>query len=260
MSDIPSVIKAYCTCKAGSSGYCNHVLATMYQTSHYCKLSCKSVPVRGTRTEYAQVWDKPTRGRKVKAQSVMKHSVKKAKLGEGWKSGQKCSLFEARKDVCNNNSIIQEVQADMKLENPNYGFVHMASVDKPDTKYVLSRLGNLVPQGSVLSYQLAITESNFETSSVDSSLFCKFACSASCDIPNIYPAFPLNQADHSPIDHPALNHVQVTREQAIELEMETRQQSQWQKWYRERAKRLTASNFSEIMSRKTTYHEKFLSR
>lgn len=259
-SGITAVSKAYCSCKAGASGYCNHVLATMYQTSHFCKLGCKTVPLRGSKTEYPQSWDKPSRGKKIKAVSVMKAHVKKAKVGEGWKAGQKCTLYEAREVVENNNKIIDDVKSDLKEENVNYGFVSMASGDSDSTDYVLTRapIGTLVPQGSVLSYQLSTSEGNFETSSVDRSLFSVNSCSA-CDIEDVFPPFPLNSTDYQP-SHQVNQSVVLTKDEAIMLERETVHQSNCDKWFEERSKRLTASTFSEIMSRKTKKHEKFLSR
>ena len=197
-SPITTVCKAFCSCKAGASGYCNHVLATMYQTSHFCKLGSKSVPLRGSKTEYPQLWDKPSRGKKIKAESVMKAKVKKAKVGEGWKAGQKCSLYEAREVVTNNNELINEVKSDLKLDNPNDGFISMASVDNDDTDYVLTRapIGTLVPQGSVLSYQLAISEGNFDTSRIDSSLFSVNSGSSFSDTGGVFPPFPLTSTDY----------------------------------------------------------------
>lgn len=178
--DITSVLKAFCTCKAGASGYCNHVLAVMHQTAHFYKLECQTVPLRGSKTDHPQVWDKPTRGKKIKAGSVMSESVKRVKLGEGWKTGQKCTLYEAREVVSNNNNLMDEVRDQLKCENANYGFISMASGDDEKTNYVLTRapICTLVPQGSVLSYQLSTTEANFDTSSIDTSLFCDNLCTS----------------------------------------------------------------------------------
>jgi hypothetical protein len=263
-SGITSVSKAYCSCKAGASGYCNHVLATMYQTSHFCKLACKTVPLRGSKTEYPQLWDKPTRGKKIKPVSVMHEQVKKAKVGEGWKAGQKCSLFEARENVCNSSELINEVKSDLKEQNANYGFVSMATEDTDKSEYVLTRapIGTLVPQGSVLSYQLSTSESNFETSSIDTSLFCVNACSSTCEIDSVFPSFPsfpLNSTGSQP-SCPVHQSVIVTKDEAVQLERETIHQSNCDKWFEERSKRLTSSTFYDIISRKTKKHEKFLSR
>jgi len=260
-SGITSVSKAFCSCKAGASGYCNHVLATMYQTAHYSKLSCKTVPLRGSKTEYPQLWNKPSRGKKIKPVSVMNENVKKAKIGEGWKAGQTCTLYEAREVCENNNELISEVKSELKVQNINYGFVSMANEDNDRTNYVLTRapIGTLVPQGSVLSYQLSTSEANFETSTIDTSLFCLNLCTSYCDTGSEFPPFPLSSTVYEPgfsVDES----VMVNKDEAVELERETTQQSNCDKWFEERAKRLTASSFFDIISRKTKKHEKFLSR
>ena len=214
------MLKAFCTCKAGASGYCNHVLATMHQTAHFYKLECQTVPLRSIKTDNPQVWDKPTRGKKIKAGSVMDENVK-VKLGEGWKAGQKCTLYEAREGVSNNNTLIDEVRDELQCENANYGFVSMASGDTEETNYVLTRapICTLVPQRSVLSYQLSTTEANFDTSSIDTSLFCDNLCTSSCEISDVFPVFPLNPTDYQP-NFQIHQSVVVSKDEAAELEQQ----------------------------------------
>ena len=261
------VKKAVCSCKAGKSGYCNHILALMYQTCHFSKLGCKSVPCKGSKTEIPQEWNKPRGRGKVRAETVMKTKARKSgkQASEGRQRGTACSLYEARRPeiVKNNNVIIDEVKRNLAQINPLFGFVNMAQGDNDDSEFVQTTMGTFVPTGSLLSYQLSISEANFNVDSIDTSIFYKHACS-NCKIPEAYPVMPLNyhskNAPDLQMSNPLLKHVIVTHQESISIEKNTIDQAQCELWYSERSKRLTASNFYEIINRKASRHDAFLKR
>lgn len=43
-NDKAAVSRAHCSCKGGSGGHCNHVLALLYQLNDYSCLDIKDIP------------------------------------------------------------------------------------------------------------------------------------------------------------------------------------------------------------------------
>lgn len=170
------VFHAYCTCVAGTSGFCNHVFALLHQISHYSKSGMKEIKPDVYKTGMPQKWDKPR---------VL--GIAPAPINSIIQS----SLYEARSEstIANDNDRIEKCKAALHAINPLYGFAYMVSPDSDSTEYVKTTLGTHVPVGSVLSYQLALTEDNFEVS-LDEASVEQHPCNLSCDITD-YPELPI---------------------------------------------------------------------
>ena len=156
------VVKAYCSCKAGASGYCNHVMALLYQIREFSLNETKHIPEDLSRTSKPQVWHKP------RIEGISAEPVMECVVG----SKEKSNICEVRRTAAieNDGPLLQKVQEDLKQENPLYGIVYMASKDDENTVYVPTTLQFHVPKGSVLSYQLALTEGNFSAACNTASL------------------------------------------------------------------------------------------
>ena len=165
------VVQSTCSCVTGKTGYCNHALALMLKLCNYSLYESKSTldlhndpdqnPNKAC-TSRLQTWHRKGRGDTIVPQPVMDIIVKKTKLtdDEPRRDGLKCLLYEAR-----NNAIVQETEEKkfkdtLRSINPNLGLAKISSnhVDSVDTKFGRS------PVGSFSSYQLSITESNFDVS------------------------------------------------------------------------------------------------
>ena len=59
-------------------------------------------------------------------------------------------------------------------------------------------------------------------------------------------------------EKPVLSNIMLSRENALEIEKNTRSQSNCSAWYQERAFRITASRFGEVVSRKAPVNDRFL--
>ena len=59
-------------------------------------------------------------------------------------------------------------------------------------------------------------------------------------------------------EKPFLSNIMLSREKALEIERNTRGQSNCSAWYQERAFRITASRFGEVVSRKAPVNDRFL--
>ena len=85
-------VKAYCSCVAGASGFCNHIMGLLYQLSHFCKSGVKCIPDDVSKTSIAQTWDRP-RIEGVSAEPVMQVVVRKGKIEtEQASKSVECSL------------------------------------------------------------------------------------------------------------------------------------------------------------------------
>ena len=107
-----TVLHAYCTCVAGASGFCNHVCALLYQTSHFSKRGMEKVPPDGSKTSVPQTWDKPgVHG--IRPEAAMACSVKKANAdGDQSSKPINSSLYEAQMEnvVPKDPDLLEEVQ------------------------------------------------------------------------------------------------------------------------------------------------------
>ena len=79
------VAKAYCSCVAGCSGMCSHVIGLLKQLIHYVMMKLKSVPADLTCTQMQQTWHKP-RPTEIKPVPVTNVFFYKTKQSEAKKS------------------------------------------------------------------------------------------------------------------------------------------------------------------------------
>ena len=256
------VKKAYCTCRAGANGYCNHALALMHQTRHISELQLKSAPETMSKTSQPQEWHKPDRMQGINAQPIMDVTVFRT-CSDGAK-GARCTLYDACKKHTNEAEKLAEAKEQMSAINPKFGFSAMAQVEDDSTEYVGTRLPRItVPKGSPLSYQLSALEANTDTTSIDTAQFNLHVCEATgCPDKEHGQTFPMLPLTICPImqneRHPVLEKVSVNKDEIQDIEESTRQQRKCQRWYDEKKFRITASTFPQVVKRKTTNHGKFI--
>lgn len=261
------VKRSICTCVAGKSGFCNHILALMFKlckfslyqaktTSDLCEeedqtpsTSCTSNPQR---------WHKRGGGSNIAPEPVMEVVVKKTKMeGEVDKGCIKSLLYEARKNPEHVLSAEKTLKSDLFQLNPNVGIAHMFhdSDRVSDTKETM--FGNF-QVGSCLSYQLAFTEANFHAVE-DISIVDRLPVPLTNAV---FPPFPLSDlADEmtvpdnlTPTELELLEKLTVTKSEIVSIEEATRLQAKSDRWKDERKFRFTASNFHRI-SRRVRNHD-----
>ena len=251
------VYDAYCSCVAGASGFCNHVFGVLYTLSHYAKSGIKEIPSDLSRTSQPQQWDKP-RIAGIRAEPMMEIEIRKA---TNVKSGIKSSLYEAR--VQGQEAIdidrLDQVKKQMRTENPLYGICYMPSEINASTEYVKTSLGVYVPKGSPLSYQLSLSEGDFDVSCNIKTDLAK--CDSDCNT-SVFPDLPIGEYQPFRSDNidPQFKNFISKLEFCYGLEKETRSQTNSELWWKARRFRLTASKFGEIAKRKTNEHQKFIDR
>ncbi len=162
-SDSPHyVTKAFCSCIAGMSGKCSHIVGLLKQLIHYIMMKVKAVPVELTCTQMQQTWHKP-RPSQIEAEPVM--NVAFCKASQTQRNPKRelilCTLYEARAQAMQEYSFSQQHDLKVGLSKclPHCAFAQTLNV--PAEEYVTTQFG-LAPKGSILSYQL----SDYEKSSV----------------------------------------------------------------------------------------------
>ena len=175
------------------------------------------------------------------------------------------SLYEARREasLCNNNTLLSACQKSLAEENLLYGITYMATPDNEATCYVKTKMANHVPVGSVLSYQLALTEADFQVELNEVSMN-RFLCVLTT---GVYPKFPIiiNEIQNIYYDNNLSSEVKkivekltLTEDECHAIELSTRDQANCDTWWLGRRSRLTSSNFGEIFKRKKTDCSKFI--
>ena len=240
------ISNAKCNCVAGASGFCCHVMALLYLIDHTLKLSLESFPRVGTCTDNPQQWHKP-RTLGIKAEPIMGSSVIDPKHEKKRFSGIQSTLFEARHGPAQDNNGALSLHEKIKQHFPNLGFAEVFSDSEPT---VQTKLSTKVPLGSVLSYQLSLTEGNIQ-------VFTNIpAVSRLLSIFSTFLDLPYSQYQvvsfYGPlkVEEDTFIHEALPVENPAVVERETRGQKDNAKWFDMRRNRISSSNFGRVCKRK----------
>ncbi len=268
MSDPCDVFKAYCTCKAGKSGFCNHLIALLHQIRDYSQSKANNIPDDKSKTSTLQTWHKP-RIEGITPEPVMDCVAKKIKLESKCAKvvDHKVNDIRSEQNIANDPELIKTVQEKLAAENPLYGFAYMATPDHENTQYVKTCINTNVPRGSFLSYQMSLSEANFNVYCSENTLD-KFNCTKNCNTKDMsYPPMPLGCSYGCPDlnqlpdkEKEFLLQIVKTKDQCSQIESETRDQRDSDLWWEKRQNILTASNFGEIYRRKKKKCDELLER
>ena len=86
------IIFAKCSCPAGESDYCNHIMALLFEIADYSLHQLISIPEEKACTSMAQRWRLPSANSPAK-QPVMDTAIRK---NPNSKKGIKCALYNPR--------------------------------------------------------------------------------------------------------------------------------------------------------------------
>lgn len=262
------VLNALCSCVAGAVGYCNHILALMFKVCKYTTYECKSTndlcqendqnPTLACTSEL-QKWHKKGGGSNIAPEPVMNVEVNKTKLDDtnNSKRSAKSLLYEARVNVKYNGNSTEKLKTELKRLFPNMGLSQMADNRRPE-HFQETKFGKC-PVGSVLSYQLAFTESNF-SAIVDLSAIPRTELNRQPGCEPTYPRFPLVTDEDMDVpdtlsssEQALLSKLTVDESQINDIELKTRKQADCNEWKDQRTYRFTASCFHLIRKRKRNH-------
>ncbi|XP_070578686.1 uncharacterized protein [Ptychodera flava] len=162
------VLYGQCTCVAGKSGFCNHMIGLMFRICEFSLYGYKDVNDENLQkdlngnipvTSKLQKWNQ-RRTDGIEPTAAMDVAVKKLKVGQKNQGDAVCcTLYQAvRGDVIN---VDNEVTLKKNCVDRNPKSCAMLITPLNDTTNMIDTKAGEMPRGSVLSYQLAPSESNF---------------------------------------------------------------------------------------------------
>ena len=236
-SGATKTITAKCSCVAGMSGYCHHVIGLLFYLAHCKQLGLKSLPDDLTCTSMQQRWSIP-RGRKIEQKEIQSVLVKKPQMGADYTKFIKSTLYSPS----NMYGILSSAHFNDLNPKPLMASIAPTVQELPSVPMVISKFGH-VPRGSVLSYQQKLSQ--------------EYVINDFLSVG--YPELPLQSSGerfHNNIQlcldsnkQAALESLSVTREVAIDIQEKTVTQSDNSLWYLLRKKRITASKFGVCAKR-----------
>ena len=248
------VTRALCSCTAGKSGMCSHVVGLIKQIIHYAMMKIKSVPDDLTCTQMQQTWHKP-RPSQIEAEPVMNVSFRRASQSQSNPKRDPiiCTLFEVRSQAMQeyNDQEQHGLRIGLSQYQPQCAFSH--TLRETPEEFVTTQFGR-VPKGSVLSYQLSdykkpdVLKPNSKANDINLPMLPLTAISTTPSMPS----------DINSDQQVCLDKLRVTLEEARELEQSTQQQSASAKWQASRVDRVTASRFGDVLLRQSAPSSSFL--
>ena len=146
------VVRAYCSCVAGCSGMCSHIVRLLKQLIHYTMMKLQSVPADLTCTRMQQSWHKP-RPTEIKAAPVMNMLFSKAKQSEAKSDPVMCSLYKAHAKCVQEYNFEQQqcLKEGLLNDHPACAFTKLLSTNPPNSTWPLN--SEMFQQAMLLSYQ-----------------------------------------------------------------------------------------------------------
>ncbi|KAM7313309.1 uncharacterized protein ISCGN_003184 [Ixodes scapularis] len=247
-ADSGEVTESKCACPAGAGGACSHILAVLGLFILLEKEGFKEAPPELSCTELPQQWGRPRR-QGIKPMSVQDVDWRSSREG-GMEMAMPVQLYDARAEKQEDEQQLQSFHAlGRGLENiGNFDFASVLLAARRQS--VETKLGP-APAGSPMSYQQAQLPAGFTTWMSDNIVMGAGTISL-IPVPSFFnrasqPTFP---GGLSAQELSILTEIQLSPEEARDLERNTRQQRHSQRWKKARLNRLTASRFGCVITRK----------
>ena len=262
-----TVLKASCSCPAGMSGYCNHVMALLYELAEYSLNNLTKVPHETACTSKLRKWGVPG-NREISSEPVMKTTL----ISKDQKRGITPTLYDARLNFNQLDNLQPMMRMKARLFNcdKNTGYAHVIPTHPTFDKLSLTKYG-LQFLGSPLSYQLPPINRSFSilysiknesTSKNMSEPFSDWNLYGEQinDLPDSLPIeflasdFNMMEAANSAEKEILLRSLTLTKGQCEDLERRTRKQRECREWKQERQNRLTSTTAYKIFIRERNFN------
>ena len=169
------VSSADCSCPAGKSGYCNHVMALLLELADYSLGGLKKVPEEKTCTSVARQWRTP--GKNLPKAPVMSTTIKKQAVKQGISS----MIY------VDNERFMQKVKRfKFQIMNIDERIGFGNCIPHETVEYVNTNYGYF-PLGSSISFHLQTIEGDFHTlstitKSIDNSIIKTSVSGKACNL------------------------------------------------------------------------------
>ncbi|XP_064482469.1 uncharacterized protein LOC135395153 [Ornithodoros turicata] len=243
--------QASCTCTAGASGHCNHLMAVLRQILLLQSLGYKEPPEELAPTELPQQWRRPRKA--MAPENIM--DVNWRRVGEGRPlTPRQCTI---RQFVHNHIAHEKQVEASVSMAKAleqTHGCWSAILAEAPSCHVIETQSGPSFV-GSAKAVQMPSLPSGFEC-------LVPWKATRPVEVSSCAPPYkffpdesswcPVQELDHNEI----LEGLKVSTEDASMLELNTRQQARSQTWRSARTSRLTASRFGAVLARKQQWTER----
>ena len=249
-----TVEKASCSCPAGASGYCNHIMALLFELADYSLKQLEIIPDEPACTSQLRKWGVPGET-KCRKEPVMITSIQKRVT----RKGINCTLYDPRINFDHDKFTSRYIEMQQKLRNTDerIGFAHcITPIEQQtlsETKY------GVFTFGSPLSYHLQAVEFNYKilTNIEKQHTITKTVTNNLGKLPYLFidsksELVPIWQP-HTDIENRYLCTLAITPEQAHKHEEDTVLQSRCKLWHELRAARITSSNAHKVYIRKKNF-------
>ena len=249
------VVYASCTCPAGNSGYCNHVMALLLTLVDYSTQLLELVPEDTACTSSQRKWGCPV-NKDVRKFSVMGTILKKQPSS----SGITPTLYDPRLNIDQStiNARVDYIQTKLIDEDPRIGFAHIAA--SPDSLPSVRTEYGSFKLGSPLSFHLQPVDPAFN---VLSNLKILSTNELHVKCADELPSLPLqeigsfsqliptwNLTNH---EMQFLKTLKINLLEARNIEKRTIQQSLCPEWFALRENRITSSNAHKVITRQKKF-------
>ncbi|XP_063052546.1 uncharacterized protein LOC134447153 isoform X1 [Engraulis encrasicolus] len=233
-AEAPELQGTSCSCTAGKV-LCNHLVALLFQSAHYCMLKVTAVPPPVPCTSSLQAWHRP-RTMGIHAEPVQDLVVRKPKPST--RSVCKSTLYQAYTGPLPDPNMLAigekltNIRPQPLISSVLHGLSQLSMVD--------SKFGP-VPRGSPLSYQCPpVVKCGDYIQHPEAPAFPNLPLEDST-FPTQIPQFEKNSIQILHFDT-----LTVTYNMASDIEKQTREQSECPLWQALRKPRVTASRFYEV--------------
>ncbi|KAH9366937.1 hypothetical protein HPB48_015810 [Haemaphysalis longicornis] len=243
--------QAQCSCPAGVSGYCSHLMAVLRTVVHLQNLGYKETPEQLSPTERPQQWRRP---RKTMApQGVMNVNLRRIEGGLPMTQLQ-CSTQDFVPPALTEQQKRESMMRLSESTNEANGCWAAILADSATARLVKTQCGPSF-EGSAKDVQMPLLPCGYEglvpwqetpsREELGSAPVHRY-------LPNEQSWWPPEELGNSEL----LQGLVLSTEDASVLELNTRQQARSPTWKAARANRLTASKFHAVLNRKQPWTER----
>ena len=246
------VVYSNCTCKAGKGGQCKHIIALLFQIIEYKQLDMTEIPDHPTCTELLKQWHVPRKCESDEAILYESIHFKKAVYEKDINTSNKCKRSQPSKEVYNPTPDFAKVVQQTEIQQ---------LANKLNTLEEKSYLGSLLESNDCKPYAFEAIQQDLPAKKRHTeSLTLNTNDTAICDkvLDNLQPTLAEKSNNYSETVKKSKHSTSITHSEILHIEKNTREQSSSDKWFEERHKRLTSSNFGAVVKRRETISPKSL--
>ena len=248
------VVSSKCSCPAGKRGYCNHVMALLFELADNSLNQLIIVPEEIACTSKTRQWGIPEENGATKDPAMTK-TVKK--LGD--KRGISCTVYDARLNESQSDLKIRALDMEAKLAEKDEKFFFAHCIDFSLSEMSNTRFGEFLV-GSTLAHHLAPVHSSTITvvTNIPSSEYREYTTHSYTPLPlKILPpdhlVVPSEWGTLTEEEIEFLDEIRISEADSYQIEKDNVSQNQCKKWHEIRMRRLTSSNARKVLNRKRNF-------